>query len=70
MSTERKLKLGHAGLNKTIYKIDKHATGKCSCSKSEKILYILFEGEKHEAERRELVSKLKSTKSQLNIDSK
>lgn len=45
-----------------------HATVRCSCLEFKTVEHILFKREKYEAERRNLVRKLKSSKSQLSID--
>lgn len=53
-----RLRLGHRGLNNSLYKIGKHATGRWSWSESETVEHLSFECEKYEAERRSLVRKL------------
>lgn len=63
-----RLRLGHMGLNAILYMTGKHAMGRCSCWKSETLELNLFECEKHEAKRRQLVRKLKSTRSQFSVD--
>lgn len=52
-----RLRLGHRGLNNSLSKTGKHATGRWSWSESETVEHLLSECEKYEAERRRLVQK-------------
>lgn len=54
-----RLRIGHSGLNYSLFKIGKHATGKCrNCDELETIEHILFSCQQYENERILLIQEM------------
>ena len=64
-----RLRIGHTGLNNTLYKIGKHPDGSCDhCGQSESVKHVLLECRTYEEERRALITAAEKDKIGLNIE--
>uniref|UniRef100_A0A3Q3BE46 Reverse transcriptase domain-containing protein n=1 Tax=Kryptolebias marmoratus TaxID=37003 RepID=A0A3Q3BE46_KRYMA len=63
-----RLRFGHTGLNYTLFKIQKHKTGKCDyCDKYETIEHVILECHKYEAERGYMKREFERIKEKVNL---
>ena len=63
-----RLRFGHTGLNYTLFKIQKHKTGKCDfCDKYETIEHVILECHKYEKERRYMRREFEDIKEKVNL---
>ena len=53
-----RMRIGHTGLNKTLFLIGKSGTDKCECGKTETVKHVLMECERYTEERMRLADKL------------
>ncbi len=66
--TITRLRLGHAELNSTLFKIGKHPTGNCDfCQQQETVDHVISHCKRHEVERRELIQGLKELKMRPDV---
>lgn len=63
-----RLRIGHSGLNKSLFKIGKHPTGACEfCGEPETTHHVLLECDRYDEERRRLTSVLSKEAKPLTI---
>lgn len=63
-----RLRLGHTGLNYTLYRIGKHPTGLCDeCGVSETVEHVLIMCNKYTEQRKMLIDDLQKKDEQITI---
>ena len=67
-TTLTRLRIGHTGLNETLYRISKHADGRCyHCGETESVQHVLMECESYEEERKILRTKMEKDKDSFHL---
>ncbi|XP_035984330.1 uncharacterized protein LOC118557933 [Fundulus heteroclitus] len=62
-----RLRMGHTGLNRSLFLIGKHQTGKCDCGEDETVEHVILNCNKYWIQRNRLTSKLSNMKIKLDI---
>ena len=63
-----RLRIGHSGLNESLYRIGKHATGNCDkCGMVENVKHVLLDCKEYEQERQKVIAAADKAKMPFNI---
>ena len=62
-----RLRIGHTGLNRSLFLIGKHQTGKCDCGEDETVEHVILNCSKYSIQRNRLIRKLSDMKMKLDI---
>lgn len=61
------LRIGHTGLNSTLFLMGNHQTGKCECGEDETVEHVALHCMKYQVQRYKLIRNLSNMKMKLDI---